>query len=280
MKSYLILFLIATVLLVAQRERPRDPAALSSTYSTAGGRSGGSGFTRVGLAGGGGGGGGGANPGTANQIAYYATTGSTVSGDANFTDSGTALSYLGSQVCTASNAACPSGLLMVSTEGSVGGAQGIAVGTANLSGGTLAVTIPATVYNSGYQWAATATSFTANPVYAAAAVSNVVTFHGTGTDAFSFIIFPIFQLSRGPRPERPGTGAAAVILARLTSSSRSSDVVTMEGVTAEAHCSLTATNSRAASNIASAYIRKSANEVTVSHARIAGMTYDIMCTPD
>lgn len=85
------------------------------------------------------------------------------------------------------------GVQMVSTEGSI--IQKIAVGTDVLSSGSKAITIPPSIYDAGYQWAAVATSFTSNPVSAGVAVGNQITFHGTGTDAFSFIIFPIFQFS-------------------------------------------------------------------------------------
>jgi hypothetical protein len=71
------------------------------------------------------------------------------------------------------------------------GVQKIQTGSIGLSGGVKAVTILPAVYNAGYAWGAIATSHTANPVHATVS-TNTVTFTGTGTDTFDYIIFPIF----------------------------------------------------------------------------------------
>jgi hypothetical protein len=52
-------------------------------------------------------------------------------------------------------------------------------------------------------------------------------------------------------------------------------------MTPAGHCSVTATNAAAASNIATVYVsRKIDNAVRVAHASIAGLTYDLICTPN
>jgi hypothetical protein len=108
-KALILLFIAGCVLLAAQVGRDRnDRIERTTSYSHTGGKSA-SGYTKFGGAGGGGGGGGGVSPGTANQIAFYATTGSTVSGDTRLLDDGSQLKYSGSQVCTAANGACGGG---------------------------------------------------------------------------------------------------------------------------------------------------------------------------
>jgi hypothetical protein len=65
----------------------------------------------------------------------------------------------------------------------------------------------------------------------------------------------------------------------LTTSSGTSDNVALQGVTSSSHCSLTATNASAATNIATTYIsNKTTNQITVTHTGTASMTYDILCT--
>jgi hypothetical protein len=76
-------------------------------------------------------------------------------------------------------------------------------------------------------------------------------------------------------------GTASVILpASLVTTSGTSDNLTVPGMTASGHCSLTATNAAAAANITTTFISaKATNQLTVSHAARAGMNYDVMCSP-
>ena len=70
-------------------------------------------------------------------------------------------------------------------------------------------------------------------------------------------------------------------VASLTTTASASDNVTVPQATVSSHCSLAATNASAATNIATTYISaKNTNQVTVSHAATASMTYDIICTPN
>jgi len=71
------------------------------------------------------------------------------------------------------------------------------------------------------------------------------------------------------------TGSGAM----LTTTAAATDTVTVAGMTSTGYCSLTATNASAATNIATTYISaKTTNQITVTHATIASMTYDVMCT--
>jgi hypothetical protein len=74
----------------------------------------------------------------------------------------------------------------------------------------------------------------------------------------------------------------AVTAVSLTSTSASSDNFTIQGVTSSSHCSAPApTNASAATNQLTtvAYVSaKAANQITVTHAAVANMTYDISCT--
>jgi len=77
----------------------------------------------------------------------------------------------------------------------------------------------------------------------------------------------------------PDGAAAPVMVASLTTTAAASDNVSIQGMTASGHCTLTATNASAATNITTTFISaKAANQITVSHTATANMTYDIMCT--
>lgn len=55
--------------------------------------------------------------------------------------------------------------------------------------------------------------------------------------------------------------------------------VTVTGATTASHCSLTPTNAAAATNYITSFISaKAANTITVTHAAIAGMNYDLTCS--
>jgi hypothetical protein len=87
------------------------------------------------------------------------------------------------------------------------------------------------------------------------------------------------------RPTRLGmgstTGANIPILASLTTTAASSTNISMAGVTTSSHCSLTATNLSAAMNISMTFVSfKGTDQITVTHNSVAGMTYDILCTPN
>ena len=65
----------------------------------------------------------------------------------------------------------------------------------------------------------------------------------------------------------------------LSTTSGTSDNVTVTGMTSGGHCSIAATNASAATNFATTYISaKSANQITITHTGTASMTYDGLCT--
>jgi hypothetical protein len=75
------------------------------------------------------------------------------------------------------------------------------------------------------------------------------------------------------------TSAVGPLPASFTSTAAAFDDVTVKRMTPSGHCSVTATNAAAASNIATVYIsRKASNTVRVAHASVAGLTYDLICT--
>jgi hypothetical protein len=75
-------------------------------------------------------------------------------------------------------------------------------------------------------------------------------------------------------------GVAPVLAASLTTTPGTSDNVTVTGMTSSGHCSLTASNASAATNVATTYISaKTTNHITVTHTATASMTYDVICTP-
>lgn len=86
----------------------------------------------------------------------------------------------------------------------------------------------------------------------------------------------------------PASGTVAVTSqmpgdGNVTTTSGSTDSVIISwpdgGSRTPGHCVLAATNSSAASNIATTYVSaKSSNSITLTHATTSGMTYDVVCT--
>jgi len=76
-----------------------------------------------------------------------------------------------------------------------------------------------------------------------------------------------------------GSETGVVYAGALSTSGSSSDNVTITGVRASSHCTLSPTNASAAANLSASYISaKTTNQVTVNHSAIGGMTYDISCS--
>jgi hypothetical protein len=77
------------------------------------------------------------------------------------------------------------------------------------------------------------------------------------------------------------TGANIPIVATLTTTGSSSSDLNIPGVTSSSHCSLTPTDLSAANNAGTTFVSaKSADHITVSHSPMAGMTFDVLCTPN
>lgn len=69
--------------------------------------------------------------------------------------------------------------------------------------------------------------------------------------------------------------------ASLVTTDATSDNVTVTGMTSSGHCTFSATNTSAASNIATTFISaKTTNQITVTHTTTAMMDYDFLCTPN
>ena len=69
------------------------------------------------------------------------------------------------------------------------------------------------------------------------------------------------------------------VVASLTTTANTSDIVTIPGFVSSGHVSLTATNSSAASMIASTYVSvKATGQITIAHPSTAGATFDIVAT--
>ena len=77
----------------------------------------------------------------------------------------------------------------------------------------------------------------------------------------------------------PDGNSATTMAVSMTTTAATSDNFTITGMTSSGHCSLTPTNTAAATNVATTYISaKTTNQITVTHAGISGMIYDILCT--
>lgn len=77
----------------------------------------------------------------------------------------------------------------------------------------------------------------------------------------------------------PDGNSTTVLPGALVTTAAASDVVTITGATAGSHCWFSPTDAAGATNIATTYISaKGANSVTISHAAIGNMHYDVFCT--
>lgn len=86
-------------------------------------------------------------------------------------------------------------------------------------------------------------------------------------------------LSIGGNAATATTATNGVLVGSLTTTSATTDTVTITGVTASSHVSLTATNSAAAGMIAATYVSsKSANTLVITHTGTSGATFDIIAT--
>ncbi|MBS1805167.1 MAG: hypothetical protein JST28_17535 [Acidobacteria bacterium] len=75
------------------------------------------------------------------------------------------------------------------------------------------------------------------------------------------------------------SGKALPLAASLSTTAATTDNVTVTGMTASGHCSLTPTNATAAMNLSKTYISaKSTDQIIVMHPAIASLTYDVLCT--
>jgi hypothetical protein len=79
----------------------------------------------------------------------------------------------------------------------------------------------------------------------------------------------------------PTTGTVSPVLrGTLTTTAATSDALTLTGLSTAGVCTFSATNSTAATNIATSYISAvAANSVTLTHVATASMTYNFVCTP-
>jgi hypothetical protein len=76
-------------------------------------------------------------------------------------------------------------------------------------------------------------------------------------------------------------GKNVPIVTSFTTTSAATDAVTVNGMTASGHCSLTPTNAEAARGSASVYVSsKTTNRISVTHAPSPGWMFDVMCTPN
>ena len=77
----------------------------------------------------------------------------------------------------------------------------------------------------------------------------------------------------------PDANSHLMVVGTLTTTSATSDSLTLQGVTPSSHCTFAAANSSAAMNIASSYIFSvSNNSVTLAHTGTSGMIYNFVCS--
>jgi hypothetical protein len=77
----------------------------------------------------------------------------------------------------------------------------------------------------------------------------------------------------------PDGDSATAMATSFTTTSGTSDNVTITGMTSSGHCELEPTNASAATNLATTYVSaKASNQITVTHAATANMNYDVLCT--
>lgn len=78
----------------------------------------------------------------------------------------------------------------------------------------------------------------------------------------------------------PNIGINGPIVGSLTTTANATDVVSITGILATSHVSITPTNSVAATMSGAVYVSaKSAGSITVAHPSTAGATFDLIITP-
>jgi len=131
------------------------------------------------------------------------------------------------------------------------------------------------------------------PIAIAAALtttSGVVLFHGAYTciNSMTWNGYAIAETNTRQTgvqcPPTAGTvndATGTLYTVAFTSTNLSADVVNIAGMKPGAHCTLTPTNASAATNVASTYVSaKGTGTVTITHPTTAGMTFDLVCTPN
>ena len=67
----------------------------------------------------------------------------------------------------------------------------------------------------------------------------------------------------------------------FTTTSKGSDEVSIQGMTASGHCAISPTNLEAAKDLTRTFISaKTENRVTITHPAVSGRTWDVLCTPN
>jgi hypothetical protein len=75
------------------------------------------------------------------------------------------------------------------------------------------------------------------------------------------------------------TPTGGALSASLTTTSATTDNVTITGMTSSGHCSIGAQNASAATNLGTSYISAYAtNQITLTHTGTSGLVYDFVCT--
>jgi len=91
-------------------------------------------------------------------------------------------------------------------------------------------------------------------------------------------------VASGPATYNDGTMSIHTVLpASLTTTAAASDSVSIAGMTSAGHCSLTPTNSSAATDLGGGTVyvsAKASGSITVAHSTTSGETFDLLCTPN
>jgi hypothetical protein len=96
-------------------------------------------------------------------------------------------------------------------------------------------------------------------------------------NGFSGKLVPLFTADR--TIVMPDANSHLMVVGTLTTTSAASDTLTLQGVTSSSHCTFSAANASAATNIASSYISSvSNNAVTLAHTATSGMIYNFACS--
>jgi len=96
-------------------------------------------------------------------------------------------------------------------------------------------------------------------------------------DGFRGTLSPSFTADR--TMTAPDGDSNLMVVGTLTTTSNTSDNLTLQGVTSSSHCAFSAANVSAAKNITLSYISSvSSNSVTLAHAATAGMIYNFICS--
>lgn len=130
---------------------------------------------------------------------------------------------------------------------------------------------------------ATAATIYSDPLLTVAISGSILTSDQYGNYSYymplNYCVTETITAPNGGVSVTPNISAPGPLVGSLTTTSATSDTVTITGAKSTSHVSLQPTNSAAAGMLSSTYVSaKSSNSITITHPGTSGATFDIIVT--